>query len=427
MNINYSFIKIYYREILLSLAIVLHGLFSYPMPVSPGLAEVIIGVLLAISIGIPFIFGLIKWWKEQETLITKIIIVFLFISLLVCPLFTGFLNGWGVVDIVRDIIPLCFLFLPLFSVVGWGLNNKYISQIFPLLICLAGLCFAIRFFIIADRPFYFVGHDFFQDGLKYLSYDPSVIFAAIFLPIFVIYKSLDKGIKNSFALIALVASFVCYQSLVAVLQRGPVALILFSLFIAIVFACIFFKKRAKLFLVLSLFLLISYSQFFVDIETFGEYINADGYARDHYSASSLMLAKGKQNGLLNSKGKEFILITDIVFEKPSVALLGIGWGGIYHNKYINNDFISFTHSVVSYFLLKTGMLGLLSFFIYAVWCVRNLFRLLIQKNLYFLAFASPLVITLLQTTYKTLSLGLILLLLVNFNMDNDADKYIDRR
>jgi multisubunit Na+/H+ antiporter MnhC subunit len=113
---------------------------------------------------------------------------------------------------------------------------------------------------------------------------------------------------------------------------------------------------------------------------------------------------------------ELYAVFGAISETPLTLLFGIGWGGLVHNP-ILTELTRFTHSLISFWLLKTGVIGFAVMMLF----VTLLLRQINLKNIWvsshrlavLLAAAAIIIIGLLfETTYKTLSFGLIVGLLL---------------
>lgn len=121
----------------------------------------------------------------------------------------------------------------------------------------------------------------------------------------------------------------------------------------------------------------------------------------------------------NGKGAEWISVADAVLNSTETALFGIGWGGVLSNPIYMNEVTRFTHSVVSYYLLKSGVLGLIALIsiVYTLFLVKRnaggdaIFTA--SRKVVLISCLPPLLIGLLfEPTYKMLSYGVILALFV---------------
>ena len=131
----------------------------------------------------------------------------------------------------------------------------------------------------------------------------------------------------------------------------------------------------------------------------------------------LLLAKQKSVGM-NNKAVEFSAVFDTVMATPLTLLFGVGWGGVFTNPiYANPESTRFTHSLISFWLLKTGLIG---FTVMASFVIL-LFRSINLKGVWassrrtaiFLAASAVIIIgVFFEPTYKMLSFGLIVGLLL---------------
>ena len=122
----------------------------------------------------------------------------------------------------------------------------------------------------------------------------------------------------------------------------------------------------------------------------------------------------------NGKAGEWIAVFSTISASPQTLLFGIGWGGTFENPILLNDTTRFTHSLLSFYLLKTGIMGLIALvliFTALVLTVLKMFgpvRPLSLERLIVLFASIPVMIigVLFEPTYKMLSYGIILSLLI---------------
>lgn len=369
-------------------AILFYAVFSLPFPKNPGAAEAVVGFLLILATGSKGLLGLLSF-KDKELDMQSIRLGFWFLVLL--PTITMTFYGWDLRDFVRDIIPLVYMFLPLLILPNIQ-KSKYILNL-PLIFSSVGLILSIRFFIETQATPLDVGVGVLWDNKKYFSYDPSVLFAAIW---FFIRggEIFSKNIKNyALSTVYFISSFICMSALAAVVQRAPLAL--FTL------ACVFYFIKSnipKFYKLLIIFLLCIISFY---------------YLSDLFlNVFDLFYEKQILHGL-NNKDSEFSAVFDVMSSGFGVSLFGVGWGGVFYNPAYGMT-MSNTHSIVSYVLVKTGLLGMVVFSIYGVRVIRDVFAVLKYDIGTTLASSSALIIGLLfQPTYKTLSYGVILIIVIS--------------
>lgn len=369
-------------------SILIYALFSLPFPKNPGGIEAAVGLLLILATGSKGILGLLSF-KNTEFDMQSVRFGFWF--LLLFPTITMTFYGWELNDFVRDIIPLVYMFFPLLILPSIQ-KNRYMTRL-PLFFSLVGLIMSIRFFIETQATPLDVGVEVLWDNKKYFSYDPSVLFAAIWFFI----KGCEVFSNNikDYALSAFyfISSFICLSALAAVIQRAPLAL--FAM------ACVIYFIKSnipKIYKVLVIFLLTIVSFYYLgDI-----FLNV----------FDLFYEKQISHGF-NNKDSEFSAVFEVMSLGFGVSLFGVGWGGVFYNPAYGMT-MSNTHSLVSYALIKTGLIGMVAFSVYGIRVIRDVLIILKYDIGITLASTSALTIGLLfQPTYKTLSYGVILIIVLS--------------
>lgn len=133
------------------------------------------------------------------------------------------------------------------------------------------------------------------------------------------------------------------------------------------------------------------------------------------SLSSAILQKQKILGFNNKTGELISLYQDL--SKSTWRLIfGLGWGGQFYSPAVG-QVASFTHSLISYAVLKSGFIGLVLLGIYLLWIfctyfkIKKAFRRIFAPELY--AINSVIFISLLfQPTYKTPTYGALILFIL---------------
>ena len=373
--------------IFFSIALFSYGVFSYPFPRTPGIVEIIIGGLLVLATGVRGFWALFSFSALTKDF-QKIRLSFWY--LLLVPTSTMLVYGWETRDYIRDVIPLIYMFIPLLVMATVG-NSKYVERL-PLFVSIVGFLFSIRFFIEVQATPFAIGQGVLWDNKKYFSYDPTVLFGAIW---FALEGSKNwghsvRGILKS--VIFIVASFVCFAALAGVIQRAPIALV--------VLACAFYFLRTGMWKLHKIVLLV--------IALLAAFYYLGALFLDVFDQFYL---KQSLHGL-NNKDSEFLMVLDVITQSLGVAFAGVGWGGIFYNP-AYGMMMSNTHSLISYALIKTGILGTVAFIIMGSRVARDCLRLLSIDTTVALASSSALFIGLFfQPTYKTLSFGVILLIVI---------------
>lgn len=418
--------------------------FSTPMPVNPGWLEVIMGmglmsscILLAHKI---YQRGL---WTNR----TFIMVLLVMSYLVIIPLITGILNRHEARNIFRDLAPALFLIvIPL--AVKYSLkaeNVKNILQILLSAVLFVGVVSAIHsliwvheaygsfdnFTLQMSGNFERVGklvlepesvqgssvalesvpQSFLQlavvdsvirgfpsdfKSVALLVYEPAVLFAAIYSLLTAIETLFEK--KWVRVVPWLIATAICTYALSVWGSRASVLLILFT-------GLLFSVRRVKFTLRAIPGLLIGVGVVAIlGLTMFSDAIN-------------MLLVKQHSVGT-NGKVAEFIAVVEQSKSSVSSFLLGGGWGEELNNPVYISAPTRFTHSLISFFLLKVGIVGLAAFvWLYArsFWdVVANIVcghpSIFIYKVL--LASVSVLVVGLiLQPTYKMLGFSIILAML----------------
>lgn len=302
----------------------------------------------------------------------------------------GVINGWGMTDIVRDAIPCLYLFLPILLLPVMRKSNLDWLRILPWVLAAVGVILSIRFFMTIHASPLDVGKMHFFDNFLYLPYDPSVVFASIFLPIMAIHTWRSRPLHWGLSLLMVVGGLVALSSLMAVAQRAPIALT----FLCYVVYCIAISRKsfAKLLLLVLVWAGILY------------------FAQDQISGSYGLLAEKQQEFGSNGKLDELHSVLRETSHSGFAMLFGMGWGGLFSDPAVKGVRVSYTHSAVTFFLLKAGIVGLSLFLLYIAWVVYRALRFFRSGHLpLMLSLTVPLIIGLLfQVSYKTLTFGIIL-------------------
>lgn len=127
---------------------------------------------------------------------------------------------------------------------------------------------------------------------------------------------------------------------------------------------------------------------------------------------SLLLLKQNAVGS-NGKVGEWVAVVKQIATSPGTLLAGLGWGGVFHNPILDQP-TRFTHSLITFYLLKTGVIGLGCLIAYLYMSIR-FFAISVKtrigglRKIYLLSSIPPLIVGLLfQPSYKILSYSLVL-------------------
>ena len=380
--------KKWFRSIVF--APIIYGLFGSSTPDDFGIPEIVLGCIL-----IRLFISKVRWEKEQS------LVWMIFLILLAYPLFSSLFYENNFNNVLRDVIPLFFLFF------GLLLASKKIDQLDSVLltngILFIGVCFSLRhLWTIKDR-LNDIGFNSVWDGDAYYIMEPAVFFAALYFMLKA-FESYFKLEHRKF-LIYLFLSLIPITGIVSLLLRGKIALIVLTT----ILYCLFMnksKKQRKIIMstVCIVFLIIAVN-----------YLESDLFKNLFQS----LTLKTAESGLLNQRDEEFIDVLKLFHNHPSFYITGIGWGGMY-DSVTSGGLVRYTHNVFLYFLLKGGMLGLVS----GTWLFLYTLK---RSNITFKKLSQPLVLSglivllyniFIEPGYKMLSLGFIIVVIINNGRDN---------
>jgi hypothetical protein len=354
-------------------AVAVYAVASVPTPAHPGVAEAAIALLLLLAASARSIFaaplgGFIGVGGFAGPLgLAMPLLVWL-------PLLRGVAMGWASDDVVRDVLPLAFLFLPLVFVGRLAaVARSWLCGLF----CMAGLALAARFFIG-------VAWDGF--GGRYLPLSPLVPFAILWVCGNALFG------RVLWLLPATVVAPPCFAALLASGQRAAVGLCLLMLAAMLLGAA---RNRMGRVLVVAVALLGP----------------AWWLGLDLLVALGALVAKWQHYGV-NTRDDEWRLVLGTVARDPATLLFGLGWGAVVEIPATPGLRVSFVHSFPAYLLLKTGLLGFaaLAPLLLGMWRLwAGAFR---ADRLSAVAAAVPMVIAFsVHTTFKFPCLGFVLALL----------------
>ena len=398
-TINRASLEYFFATILIPVALIIYGVWSNPFPVSYRLPELIIGIILILVSLKGFIQIFSGWvYVQGKAEISHIS----FLLLLGIPLLIGVFTN-ELADIVRDIVPLFYLFIPLL-LLNWYDDERiirFVMKCYPFVFSIVGLCFSIKYFVSTGiRLSDLSESNFHTMDMTYSVYDPTVLFMTIFsllTSINLIHEKKKIFIRKIFSILFLAFSLVGLGAIASVVQRGQIGLIVLSL--ALYMSRII--KKSKLVAVINLCIVLG-----TIFLLFNDQLSA---------MIRLFFIKTNEVGL-NNKDLEMALILNEISGNLSSAIFGNGWGATFFDP-AGGGVVRFTHNMFSFVLLKAGLFGELFFIIYFLKLLIIFIK--IYKDNYkdinllpvLLATGSSIVIGFLQPTFKTLSFGFILLLL----------------
>ena len=394
------------REYVLVAALLLYGALGSPMPREITLAILLPGVLILLYVG-PGASILPAWTCTSSSQIEKQFLVVAFLYLLWAPLLVAVVASNNATDIVRDVIPHGFLFLPLLLSPALARAPRRFRVWLATSLAVAGTIMSVRFIDAALPSVDEIGTGHFGfDGFQNLAADPSALFAGIFFPALGldIYQR-NAGFRGTTLLrrllilaFAFVACIVVLGAYSARLSRGPVAFII--LFVGLYLLLRLATQSA----ITRLTMLICASAGLVAFFYFlGDKI---------MGVVDLLMQKQEAVGT-NGKDLEFYAVIQQVSRDIPHLIFGYGWGATLDNPFRWGAYFTFTHNIVSYYLLKSGVLGAALITAYCFYFIPR-YTLSPWKSSPFLAVAAVPALYypfLLQPTYKVLSVGVIAALL----------------
>lgn len=397
--------------------------FSSPMPIEIGVVEVVMGLGLTtgtLLLGFSFVARKVKNLKSLFLCAAYFILM---------PLLVGFLHGNKFSDITRDVAPLMFMVTLPLLIMFLPQDKETYLRIRALLavIFVVGLANSFQFYhgitqaFGSIKEFVAVNVGGFTDKESFADvrwsrdviirvFDPAVIFSAIYLLCVGFEFILAKPRQWVLALLAFGVGGFCAYEFAALGLRAfsgltALALIVYGIHL------VSLKKAPKWHLIVAGGLvLIFVSTYLTDV-------------------MSLMWMKHQAVGG-NGKLAEFSGVLGAISESHYTLLFGTGWGGVFFNPILSMP-TRFTHSLISFGLLKVGVVG----FAVMVSFIILLFRRISLRGVWassrrlatFLAASAVIIIGLLfEPTYKMLSFGLIVgLLLAEISLPPELDQEIN--
>lgn len=378
-------------------ALLLYGGLSVPAPPALRGVELSIGLLILLSIGWKWPLAVASGHalRMPYGLGWMPVAVAAFAWLLWVPLLRGAALGWEAADILRDVVPLLFLFLPVFLVpVLRGAGQTAVRALAGGL-AMAGLLLAVRWWRQADWGFGAIGQRAMADGGVYLLNAPSVLFAAVVLPVMALSLiGVGGQFRHWFAAVpCAVGGALCLAALAGAVHRTALGLALLSLALV----ALWWARRRPW---LALPLLVG----------LGLVVAVGGDAL--VGAWQQAAEKTRLTGV-NARWEEAMAVIDHAVATPWTLLFGDGWGARIANPAVGGWRVSYTHTLASYSLLKTGLFGMVALAAYLGALAKPWCRLLAADPPLALAVVPPLLMALcLHTSFKYFDTGIILSLML---------------
>lgn len=380
----------------LVLALVVYGGLSAPAPAELRWAELFIGAVLILGVG----------WLRPLSVVTGHALTddggarwetpaLLALGwLLWAPLLRGVWLGWAPGDMLRDVVPLFYLFLPVLLAPGLRRAGPGAAAWLSLGLALAGLAFALRWWKQVHWGFGAVGQRVMSDGGVYLLNAPSVLFAAIALPLSAFGLAMRGG-PPRWCLAALCAAggVLCLAALAGAVHRMALGMA------ALAFAAVglWWARRTPGAVALA----AGTAALAVALVAPAALLGAIGE----------VAAKTRLAGT-NSRLDEAAMVLLQAVASPADLLTGQGWGALLANPAVGGWRVSYTHTLATYILAKAGVLGALALAVYLAGFLHPLRTLLREDPPLAWAILPPLAMAMgLHTSFKYLDTGLLLTLL----------------
>lgn len=379
----------------LLLALALYGLLSSPTPADPGPVELAIGVLLVAAVGpghglmVAAGFSLRRTPRPAH----EVIGVPVFALLLWGWLLRGFMAGWEIADVIRDVVPLVYFVLPLFLARLIGAGGERLLRWLAMAIAVVGVVFAWRYYRISGATVGRLRHAVPSDHLLYLPNSLSMQFAAVLLPL----AALERLTRPSLGRLATAALMIgggvlCLSALAATLQRAALGLAAVALCAGLVLGC---RGRPGLLLLLPVGVAAVLWLFWPQV-----------------SGLTLLLLLKTQIVGLNRHDSEIAVALESAGQSLVHALFGTGWGALIETPAVPGMAVSYLHALPLYFLVKTGLVGTALALGWLASLLPGLRALWRRHPPICLALLAPLTVgSVFQPSFKSLDYGLLLTLL----------------
>ncbi|CAK0741187.1 O-antigen ligase domain-containing protein [uncultured Gammaproteobacteria bacterium] len=398
-----------YRQWSLVGAMAIYGLFGVPAPQVIGWPEIGIaaGLLAAIGPGRP-LWVLTGFVLRTSTAPAYLIAGTIAFSLLLwLPLLRGLVMEWPARAVVRDIVPLCFLFLPIFL----GSRPAVLPTHLVLAWALAGVgvAFVGRWWMANGWSFSGIGLYAYSDGRDYLLNAPAVVFAANWL---VLHAIVWIGIKSRCrwgrVMLSATGGGLCLAALAATVHRWTLVLSGLVLIGYLVFGLSGRRRTVGLAAILTLILA-------------GVLILTLAPNDPLTGTVDQIIAKTRLVGFNQRMSEAAEAIGQVGRSLPSI-LCGDGWGALIANPAVGGWRVGYTHSFAAYVLLKGGVIGMMAMLVYLLSLTPSAIAVARRTPVLALALLPPLTDGLLMhTSFKFLCFGLLLAVITMAGTDRSPD------
>ncbi len=371
----------------LLLALMVYALWGTPTPDRMAMPEYMIGGLLLVAAGTAGIWQAVTWqpraplWAQAG----RVLLWYGFTS----GICVGMLAGNDPALIARDALSFMFLLMPVFFY-GQTARFPVFRNLLTGTVMVAGWVIAVR--VVA--PF-FSGYSPVKWDPDYLANGPVVLASTLCLLGYALLGLYRSATVLSFAKSALmlVMAFVPLMAMALIVQRA----FLGAVVLALLFWMVVGLWRAPVRVLAPLFLGA------VGLWLLVPYLGDIAQALFHKTA---MVG-------FNNRDNEAMAVLDEIDGRLIDSLFGKGWGATYASPAVGEVTVNYTHSLLTTYLLKTGLFGAGLAVCYLGGLLWKLGGMLPRRPVITLALAAPFLVTsLLYASFKSLDFGLLLLLIV---------------
>lgn len=381
-------------------AFALYAFFGSPTPDHPALIELVIALLFLGGIGISNLisgvtvpaFSKVELWQLSAWVF---FIYGLFVSIVM-----ALVNGAALILILRDIVGFVFLCLPLFLYPYVQAGGRKRKKAFVISILMIGLIFSLR--VLSFEW----GDVQTTTKLLYLANSPIVLFTALFLVSLACQKLFNRVSLRSFLFAAgfLGLAAITFAAMSIDLQRASFLALVITLLSLLVIGFIKAPLKTIAPMLVFLILIILAGSLFSDV------------------LQSITLKTSRVG--LNMRLQELYAVWDVAQYSWSTLLFGHGWGSSFASPAVGDLHVTYTHSLLTYILLKMGLLGLFLCLVYIFFIFEKLTHLYFTDPVKGNALMWPLLIPIfLYASHKSFDFGLVLTLILIFTSRDQKAHY----
>lgn len=357
--------KIDARLAALIAALLLYGVAGSPTPDHPGWVEAVVGLLL---------LSAARWEAPQQA---RPGFLMLFVWGMSVPVLLASYAGHQPATIMRDVIPFLFLCLPLF----FHIEEPGKARVIFIAAFIVGVLFAAR---VLGQGLGFLPP---ATELLYLANSPLVLMAAIIGLGGAGYHLYERCVSVR-TLLFFAGGLICLLAMLIDVQRGTITAVIVSLALIAIAGMARAPRRMVWPLVVLLVLI------------------AAGW-ETMISAWHSMATKTALVGV-NMRWQEALAVWERLNDNTMSVVLGLGWGAAFDSPAVEGMRVPYTHSLLTYMFLKTGLAGIAVLIFALAGCIRALLH---QPLLVSLALGWAILIPVFfYASYKSLDFGVVLLL-----------------